>query len=1068
MKNISICKLLLSAFLFLVPLCVMAQERSVSGLVSGSDGEGIIGASVKVKGTKLGTITDFDGKFTLSMPQSNSVLVISYIGHDTQEVETAGKSTVNVVLIEKSEMLNEMVVIGYGSQRRLNVTGSVGTVQSKDLVRASTSTVGSALAGKVPGITFRQTNGQPGETMRLEVRNMGNPLFIIDGVMKDQGQFNNLDINDIENISILKDGSAAIYGVKAANGVVLVTTKRGKLNEKPTVSVNAYYGIQNWTRFPKFSNAYDYMRARADAEMNTNGTTSITQDELDKWAKGGIDPATGADYNSFDWYDFAINGNAPQKYLNVSSNGGSEKTTYYLSISRVVQESTFPDFEFNRSNFQLNLDTRINKFLKVGATMNGRLENRLSPTIGDSYNNDYWRMRWGLNQNKPTERPYANDNPNYINATYNNLTNQAYGRRGIAGERDNLYRVFQGNWDVEWTTPIDGLKMSMLYSYYYANEQEEAAKNQVFFYKYDKASDSYYIPVTEGNNPVPASTGSAALRKRQHTIWENMYRFSINYEKSFGNHSLSGVFVTEATERFDKNLYLINDAITDDFQNFFPKDNENNKIDTDSYSETPTAGFIGRVNYNYLDKYLLELSGRYDGSYLFPKGKRWGFFPSVSIGWRVSEENFFKNNGISSWMDNMKLRLSYGEMGDENVGINPFSFLSGYTYQTNSSVISQDPFSSNTGTTVANLTMNGLPITNLTWIHVKMHNIGVDMGFLNNKLSIEVDGFYRKRTGLPTTRADITLPTETGNKLPSENMNTDMHMGFDGFLKWNDRVGNVQYYAGVNATFARKKDGKSYGQKFANSWDEYRTSTHNRWAYVNWGYEVIGRFQTQEQIDDYPIIMEVANGSDRNMKVLPGDFIYKDQNNDGIINDMDSRPIGYAENGLPYVTYGISLGANWNNFDIAVDFSGAAMQSFQQNWETKWPFQASGNTFEFMVNNSWHRADPLDPSSPWIAGDYPALRLTPTDSWNVYCNNSEYWLTNVRYLRLKNLEIGYTLPKDLLQKLYIQSCRFYFNGTNLFSLDNLRKIGLDPENTDTNGLGYPGNRVLTLGVNLTF
>jgi hypothetical protein len=290
----------------------------------------------------------------------------------------------------------------------------------------------------------------------------------------------------------------------------------------------------------------------------------------------------------------------------------------------------------------------------------------------------------------------------------------------------------------------------------------------------------------------------------------------------------------------------------------------------------------------------------------------------------------------------------------------------------------------------------------------------------------------------------------------------------DGFVKWNDRIGDVQYYIGGNATLARKKDGRSYGQKFSDSWDEYRTSTHNRWAYVNWGYEVVGRFQSQEEIDAYPVIMELGNGSDRNMTVLPGDFIYKDQNGDGIINQYDVRPIGYAENGLPYVTFGFNLGAAWNNFDIALDFSGACMQSFQQNWETKWPFQASGNTFEFMVNDRWHHQDPLDPSSPWVPGDYPALRLTPTDSWNIYCNNSEYWLTNVRYLRLKNLEVGYTLPKAITQKATVTSCRFYVNGTNLFSLDNLRRIGLDPENNDTNGLGYPNNRIVTLGVNLTF
>jgi hypothetical protein len=293
-------------------------------------------------------------------------------------------------------------------------------------------------------------------------------------------------------------------------------------------------------------------------------------------------------------------------------------------------------------------------------------------------------------------------------------------------------------------------------------------------------------------------------------------------------------------------------------------------------------------------------------------------------------------------------------------------------------------------------------------------------------------------------------------------------MGVDGHIKWGDRINNLRYYAGLNATFARKKDGESWGQEFSTSWDEYRSSTHNRWAYVAWGYEVIGRFKTQEEIDNYPVIMNKDNGSDRNIPVLPGDLIYKDINGDGVIDQYDSRPIGYAEGGLPYLTYGINLGAEWKGFDLAIDFAGATFQSFQQNWETKWPFQASGNTFEFMVKDRWRHADPLDPSSPWIPGFYPALRLEPTNAWHIYCNNSTYWFTNLRYIRLRNLEFGYTLPKVLTKKIAMQQCRIYFNGTNLLTLDNISHLGLDPENNDTNGLGYPNNRVLTIGTVITF
>ncbi len=1066
--------LFLSMFFSLFCAISNAQEKTkITGNVYDETKEPLVGVSVVIKGTSTGTVTDVDGHFEINSSNPNPTITVSYLGYTTKDVQTDGKQNIIIEMLPDEQMVDEVVVVGYGTQKRLSVTGSVGTVSAKDLSRTTATTTASALAGKVPGITFRQMNGQPGQTMRMEIRNMGTPLYVIDGVMKDEGQFNNLDINDIENISILKDGSAAIYGVKAANGVVLVTTKRGNLNEKPTVTVSSYYGWQNWTRFPKTSNAYDYTRTWSEADINTYGINSknLTHEELEKWKTGYYNPETGEDYRSFDWYDFVVNKNAPQKYLHVSSSGGSDKINYYIAVGKLDQESNFKDFNFNRTNVQTNLDAKISKYLKVGTSMNARLETRESPTIGNSYDNDYWYMRWGLNRNLPTERPYANDNPNYLNTTRYLINNQAYGRRDIIGASDDVWRVFQGNWDVEWTTPVKGLKMTALYSYYVANQQVDRHSQSVSFYTYDRAKDVY--------EPT-AAMSAITLSKRQRTIWENVYRFSVNYDNKFGDHNLNAVFVAEATDRYDKNLLMYNDKMSDNFQTLFPVQSETNTIPEDLWREMPTAGYIGRINYNYNNKYLLELSGRYDGSFKFPKDKRWGFFPSISGGWRISEENFFKNNGINNWMTNLKLRASYGELGDDSndkagqvlyvndgLRIHDFDYLTGYGY-TNAGVISPDPFNGSAGSSMKGLSQLNLPITNVTWIKTAITNIGVDLGFLNNRLSVEVDAFRRTRKGLLSRRQDVLLPVETGYGLPPENLNSDSHIGFDGFIKWSDHIGDFQYFAGVNATFARKKNGSSYGEAFANSWEKYRSSIDDRWSSVNWGYEIIGRFQTQEEADAYPIIMNLDNGSDRNMHLLPGDFIYKDQNGDGVIDGLDNRPIGYAEGALPYFTFGVNLGANWKSFDLAMDFAGASCQSFQQNYETKWPFQASGNTFEFMVNDRWHHEDPLDPSTPWVAGDYPALRLQPTDAWHIYCNNSTYWFTNLTYLRLKNIELGYTLPKKWTSKASVERFRVYFSGTNLFTLDNISRLGLDPENNDVNGLGYPSNKVLTIGVNVTF
>ena len=1085
MINYSIIKKCLSVRLFCLLLLmfsatiVFSQKRTISGNVVDEIKEPLIGVTVQVKGTTQGTVTDLDGNYSILVDNPNVTLIFSYVGYKKEIIPLKNRTVVNVTMQMDSEVLDDVVVVGYGTQKRLSVTGSVSSVKATDLARTSATTTAAALAGKVPGITNRQTSGEPGVAMRMEIRNLGTPLYVIDGVMKDEGQFNNLDVNDIESISILKDGSAAIYGVKAANGVVLVTTKRGTVNEKPTVTINGYYGLQKWTRFPELSNAYQYKRAVAEADVIKNGVTPnlISREDLEKYRTEYYNPETGEDYRSFDWYDFAVRDNTPQKYLSVSSQGGGEKTNYYLSISRIDQDAAFKDFNFNRTNIQLNLDTKIGKYLKVSASMNGRIETRESPAItmdeNNCYKNDFWYLRWGISRNLPTERPYANDNPNYINKIMNVQNNHAYADRDIVGYGDDVWRVFQGNWDIEWNTPIKGLKAQFLYSYYIANNQEERSRKSVPVYTYNRNMDSY-----EQDGTLADGSGwlERYLRKRQRTIEENMYRFTVNYDNKFGEHAVSAVLVGEATERFDRSMLMVNNAIASNDQTLFFDKDENNVIRNEGYSVRPSAGFIGRINYNYADRYLLELSGRYDGSFIFPRNKRWGFFPSDSAGWRVSSEQFFANSVLSNYISNLKFRVSYGEMGNDDnyssnkvLGIGDWDYMYGYNMNAGTGVIASDPFISSSGSTIGSVSQRGMPVTNLSWVKSSMLNIGVDLGFLNNRLTLEVDGFMRKRSGLTDRRGDVYIPYETGySEMPLENLNTDKHIGIDGLIKWQDNVGREFYYSvGFNATLARKKNGNVYGERFGNSWEQYRKSGQNRWSYVNWGYEVIGRFQTQEEIDAYPVIMNISNGSDRNKLVLPGDLIYKDQNGDGVINDYDSRPIGYAEGGLPYMTYGLNLACSYKGFDIAIDFAGAALQSFQRNWETKWPFQA-GNTFNYMVEDRWHHEDPLDPSTPWVSGNYPALRPQSVNAWHVYCNNSTYWLTNAAYFRMKNLEIGYTIPQKITQKIAMQKFRVFFNGTNLFSIDNTSKFGLDPENSDTNGLGYPMVRVLTFGATITF
>ena len=1078
LKKIS--KHLLIAVFFLQTINLFAQSKVVSGTVTGPDREAIIGASVMVKGTTVGTVTDMDGKYTVKVPDGKSVLVFSYIGHEKQEINIGGKSIVDVELKSASQALDEVVVVGYGTQRKVSLVGSVGSVKSDDLIRTKSSTTATALVGKIPGITNRQTSGQPGASTTLQIRNLGTPLYVIDGVMKDEGQFNNIDINDIESISILKDASAAIYGVKAANGVVLVTTKRGKLNQKVSVNLNAYYGWQKWTYFPKGADAYTLKRAKAEGEINTTGTTSITQDELDKWKAGYYNPATGEDYRSFDWYDYSVHA-APQSYVNVSSSGGSDKINYYMSFSNLDQDAVFEDFNFNRKNFQLNADAVINRSFKVSASMNGRLEKRSEPATNindvDSKMN-YQTLRWGLLMNPSYERPYANDNPNYPAYNENSyLYNPAAATKDIMGEHTDIWRVFQGNWDITYTTPVKGLSAKATYSYYYAGQTGEKFHNGYNLYNYDRENDAYIVAKNTDEDSF--------LTKYFKGVQENMFRFTINYDNKFGKHAINAVGAAEATEREEKwhwtSLAPVDNNYVSLLKDVGTKDGTG--ID-ETFWETATVGFIGRVNYTYDDRYIVEASGRYDASNKFPKDKRWGFFPSVSAAWRISEESFFKNSKISNVMSNLKLRVSYGEMGDDDgnlLGMNGYEQYTGLTYNSNNAVITPNPYNPDPSSSyIKGTTLKNLPVTNISWINTSIANIGLDLGFFNNKLSVEVDAFKRSRNGLVALREDVSakMPTEMGLTLPSENLNSDMHIGMDGMVKWTDQVGDFAYSVGVNATFARQKYGETYGQAFGNSWDEYRNKTYKRWSGINWAYEVEGRFKSQEEIDNYDKIMQVSgyDGVSQLQTLLPGDFKYKDLNNDGVINEYDMRPIGYAvgNNGqqlLPNVTFGVNLACSWRGFDLAIDLAGGGMMSYFQDYEVKWAFQSSsgnGNVPAYLIDDCWHRVDPFNPNSEWVEGRYPAVRTTNHHSLSNAYWQSDFWLYNMRYIRIKNLEIGYTLPKKWLEKVYLTNCRVYFNGTNLLSLDNLHHLGLDPEMDERNGMGYPPHKAFTLGINVSF
>lgn len=1017
-------------------------DKTITGKVVDEKNNPLPGVSVVVKGTTTGSITGTDGTYSLSVPETATMLSFSFIGYTSQEIAIGNQSDIKVTLLPSSEELTEVVVVGYGTQSSAAVTGAVSNIQAKDLVRTPSIGTADALVGRVQGITARKADARPGAATTIQIRNMGTPLFVIDGVPSDVGSFNNLGQNDIESVSILKDASAAIYGLRAANGVVLVTTKRGKAGDGTKISLSGYYGLQNFTRYPKPANAYQHMRGLVESDVNQGRTPSITPAELEKWRVG-----TEKGYQSFDYYDMVMRPNVPQYFGNASVQGGTEKMNYFLSISHLNQDALIRDYNFKRTNIQANIESSLTKGLKVGTQISGRIENRFQ--VGVPGLDDYFNPFLSIFTMWPTERPYANDNPKYINQTHNVNVNPATYKKDVTGYIDEVWRNVKGNFYAEYDFKF-GLKAKGTYSYAFTNFDFDGFEYTYDAYTYDKASDTYNV-VPGGGNQNPWR------ERRKRNIVDRFAQFQLSYAKAFGNHDISAVAAYERSDNV--NTYLVVHTVPPN--NYIPLMSfANQDILIDEWSTEARAGYVGRINYDFKQKYLLELVGRYDGSFLYAPGKRYGFFPGVSAGWRISEENFFKGK-LENVFSSLKLRASYGRTGADRLNnanndfvVPPFSYLPGYNFLQGSAIFD--------GNYTIGVRPRGLPITTLSWITNITTNIGLDFGLMDGKLSGQFDIFERKRTGLPAARYDVLLPSEVGYSLPNENLNSDTNRGLEGVLTYKSNVGQVDYTLSANATLSRRRDLDFYKPRFGNSYNEYRDSFVDRWGNINWGYQVVGQFQSMEQIESHT----VDNDGQGNRSQLPGDFIYKDVNGDGIINGLDERPIGYAEGANPYLSFALNGSVSYKGFSMFFDFAGASLQSFQRNWELKIPYQNNGTSPGYMLEDRWHREDPFDPNSKWISGTYPAIRKDNTSHVNF--RKSDFWITNVRYIRLRNIELGYSFDQNITKKIGLSALRIYVNASNLFSIDNVKKYGIDPEISSGNALVYPQQRLFNAGFNLTF
>lgn len=1014
------------------------KKKVVKGRIIDKDGEPIIGATIQVKGGTTGAIADVEGNFSLEV-EEDATLVVSYIGMKTEEITARGRQMLSIVLQEDAVLMNEVVVVGYGTQKKVNLTGAIATVGTEQLVQAHRPNLSSALAGNLPGIRSVQKSGRPGEdgATDLDIRGFGSALVIVDGVESD---YKSIDPNDIESINVLKDASAAVYGFKGANGVILVTTKKGK-EGKAKVNYSFNMALQSATRMVEVMDAVEYMTYMNESNANRGLSEAFSSDVIQEVANG-----TSNQYFNTDWNDLVMRKNAPMQTHNINVSGGSGKFRYFTSFGYLHQDGIVRTNDtYERLNVRSNLSMDIIENLTADLNLSARRENRHSPVAigtGGAFDDKFssgvfTNMRTAL----PYYEPYANGNRKYYNSVQDGVINPLVALdEDVVGAKISHAEQFAGQFQLKYDFSkwVKGLSARAVVNY--ERNSTLAKENPKAFstYSYDAVNDTYVEKEQSSTNKINRYHDTNSWLTQQYTL---------NYNNNFGKHDISALAVWE-TKKYDREYFKAEGELDNTLIPELDASNSNNRMISGSSEEKAWAGLVARINYAYDAKYLIELSGRYDGSYKFAKDKRWNFFPAVSVGWRLSEENFIKNS--TDIFDNIKLRASFGVIGDE-VDANPGNYLEGYTYP------SGNRYVFGPGNVISGAKDKGLINPNFTWYESRLTNVGIDVSMWKGKLGLEFDVFYRKRTGLKATLGS-TLPTSFGANLPEQNLNSDSHRGFELVLSHKNTINDFHYEVRGNLTYTRKKNLYKEQAPFKNAYDNWRHNGAERWENIGWGYKAVGQFGSWEEVLSSPV--QDNNG---NLSLMPGDIKFEDYNRDGIINELDEQPI--TRNGTPEMFFGLNMLASYKGFDFSMLWQGASNYTF--TILHKEPYQQSGRGNGYrMYEDRWHRTDMNDMNSQWIPGRFPAIRAESNPASNGKA--STFWSPNIYYLRLKNIELGYTLPKSWVNRCGVQNLRFYVGGYNLLTFAPSSVDGMDPEGNALYGMYYPQTRTVNFGFNLEF
>lgn len=1035
-KNVRLCGGVFR--MFLVVMCVFAnlslglvlsgsafaqETKVISGKVTDASNSPLPGVTVLVKGTSIGTITGVDGDYSLTgVPDDAEALVFSFIGMKTQE-KAIGRNTIIDVTMESDAIgIDEVVAIGYGTQRKGNITGSVSSIKSEDLVVAPAASTSTLLGGKLPGLISVQRSGQPGaDAASLSIRGFGSALVIVDGV---ETSFNNIDPNQIESVSILKDGSASIYGARAGNGVILITTKRGNLG-KPTITLNSSVTFQGVTEFPTPVSSGQYAEMAREEWLqagNPEETVPYTLEEIQKFYEGG-DPQ----YPNTDWLGVLTRDWAPQYQHNLSVSGGSDKVKYFGLIGFLDQETMWKqsDAFYKRYNLQSNLDAKILDNLSLRFDISGIVEDR--NFTGRDWSQSIWNAVWVTSPTIPSSYPDPTKIPSahYMDdiAPANVVTN-----RDIWGytdtDNENINTSLSLTYDFK---KIEGLSAKVFGNYLKNYYTQKHFLKSFTLYDYNYEADIYTQSASRHDVELNIQKGQDRTLTGQ---------FSLNYENIFGEkHHVTALAMYEAIDiksdwiRANRKGFL-----TNEIDQLFAGSQEG-MLGDGSAGEMGRASYIGRFTYDYKNKYLLETTFRADASAKFGEDERWGFFPSISVGWRITEENFM--NGIG-FLEQLKLRANYGRSGNDNVG--NFQYLSGYRF---------DDTYIFEGTTInQGLITTGLANPYLTWEDITIYNAGLDFELFGGKLYGEADAFYREREGIPATKL-ATLPNTFGANLPQENLNSLNDRGFDFSLGTRGEFSGLRWDVSGNISWSRAKWDHFEEPEYTDP-DQKRISQRSgQWTDRVFGYLADGLFTSQDEIDNLLFDQDQKG----NETLRPGDIRFIDTNDDGILDWKDQVEIGNGT--MPHWMIGLSANLQYRQFDLAALFQGALGHYVSVDLD---PQDAISPTARYDLRWTEENND-ANAKVPRLGGS------------SLNGSMSDYMLKSANYLRLKNLSIGYTLPGEVLNKIGFTKVRLYFAGTNLltFVSKNISDYDIDPEMPSGRaGQYYPQQRTLSFGVNVSF